>query len=118
VVRGVDGDHNDTLTVDFSGGLLLPGGIDFDGGIGGFDTLRIAGDHIANSLHTPANRSDGVVELGGTEIRYRNLEPIVDTGTASALIFTLPPAPWTSLFRTVAAAWRSCPARLSSPPVG
>jgi uncharacterized repeat protein (TIGR01451 family) len=91
VVRGVDGDHNDTLTVDFSGGLSLPGGIDFDGGIGGFDTLRIVGEQIANSLHTPTNRSDGAVELGGTEIRYRNLEPIVDTGTASSLIFNLPP---------------------------
>src|SRR5437868_12944575 len=40
VIRGVDGDHDDTLTIDMRG-LILPGSIDFDGGRGGFDTLRV-----------------------------------------------------------------------------
>ena len=79
IVRGVDGDHNDTLTVDFSGRLCLPGGIDFDGGTAGFDTLRIVGGSGTDSRHIPTNRSDGVVEVGATEIRYRNLEPVLDT---------------------------------------
>ena len=90
IVRGVDGDHNDTLTVDFSGGLYLPGGIDFDGGADGFDSLRIVGDNLADSHHRATNRSDGVVELGATEIRYRNLEPILDS-LSSSLTINLPP---------------------------
>ena len=90
MVRGVDGDHNDTLTVDFSGGLQLPGGVDFDGGTAGFDSLRIVGGSGANSRHMAANRSDGRIELGATEIRYRNLEPILDTVPAASFTFDAP----------------------------
>lgn len=89
-VRGVDGDHNDTLTVDFSGGLSLPGGIDFDGGTAGFDTLRIVGNERADVHDLPINRSDGVVQVGATEIRYRNLEPVTDTVPSGLFVFTLP----------------------------
>jgi len=90
IVRGVDGDHNDTLTVDFSGGLSLPGGIDFDGGTAGFDTLRIVGGNTKDSRYSPTNRSDGVVEVGATEIRYRNLEPVIDTAPALSYTINLP----------------------------
>ena len=90
IVRGVDGNHNDTLTVDFSGGLSLPGGIDFDGGRGGFDSLRITGHSRAASRHIPTNRSDGAIQLGTTEIRYRNLEPVIDTIPSPTLTINFP----------------------------
>ncbi|HUA61263.1 MAG TPA: DUF11 domain-containing protein [Verrucomicrobiae bacterium] len=89
-VRGVDGDHNDTLTVDFSDGLNLPGGIDFDGGAGGFDTLQIVGGNGLDVRHLAANRSDGSLQVGATEIRYRNLEPILDTVPSASFTFNLP----------------------------
>ncbi len=89
-VRGLDGDHNDTLTVDFSGGLLLPGGIDFDGGTAGFDTLRVRGNKRADVRDLPSSRSDGVLQVGATEIRYRNLEPVTDTVPSASFTFNLP----------------------------
>ena len=112
IVRGVDGDHNDTLTVDDSGGLSLSGGIDYDGGNGGFDTLRIRGVGRSDVRHTATNGSDGVVELGATEIRYRNLEPVSDS-VAGALTFNLPAGTVVRFFRTTAAAARRWSARLA-----
>ena len=91
VVRGVDGDHNDTLTVDFSGGLSLPGGIDFDGGIGGFDTLRIVGGSASAGRYSATNHSDGQIDVDGTEVRYRNLEPIINTVPVGNFTFNMPP---------------------------
>src|SRR5450432_3621675 len=48
-IKGADGETNDTLTVDFSGGMFsVPAGIHYDGGVGGFDTLVIAGGAAMN----------------------------------------------------------------------
>jgi hypothetical protein len=85
-IEGADGDTNDTLTVDFSGGLFsLPDGIRFDGGVGGYDTLVLTGGTFALEVHEPKNQNDGVITLDGMRIVYSNIEPVTDTGFASTL---------------------------------
>ena len=85
VVRGADGAHDDTLTVDVTG-LALPDGIDYDGGAGGFDTLVIHGGATqARQTATQLSKTDGILDLGGLQLRYTNLEPITDTTSAVAL---------------------------------
>ncbi|PYS78376.1 MAG: hypothetical protein DMF66_06615, partial [Acidobacteria bacterium] len=60
VVRGADGETNDTLTVDFGGGVFsVPEGISYDGGAGGFDTLAIAGGTATDERYQVNNASDG-----------------------------------------------------------
>jgi Tol biopolymer transport system component len=75
---------DDTLTVDFSGGNPIPaGGLSFDGGEGGFDSLAITGGAFHTSTFTYVNASDGSIALDvdgdGTmvsTITYVSLEPI------------------------------------------
>lgn len=67
----------DTLVVDFSGGrFALPDGLRYDGGVGAYDTLVIRGGAGSGAVHDPAV---GRVRIGGVDIRYSNLEPVVDT---------------------------------------
>jgi hypothetical protein len=49
VVTGRSGPSEDMLTVDFGGGrFALPGGVRFDGGRGGFDSLALRGGRFAS----------------------------------------------------------------------
>jgi hypothetical protein len=76
---------DDTLTIDFSGGNPIPaGGLSFDGGAGGFDSLEITGGAFHTSTFTYVNASDGSIALDvdgeGTTvstISYVGLEPIL-----------------------------------------
>jgi hypothetical protein len=76
---------NDTLTIDFSGGNPIPaGGIQFDGGTGGFDSLQITGGSFHTSTFTYVNASDGSIALDGdgdgttvSTISYTGLAPIL-----------------------------------------
>ena len=78
-VQGADGETNDMLTVDFSGGpFSLPAGIRYDGGVGGYDTLVITGGTSAYEIYDPKNQNDGVITLDGLRIIYSNIEPITD----------------------------------------
>jgi uncharacterized repeat protein (TIGR01451 family) len=83
VIRGASGDRDDQLIVDLSGRLSLPGGIDYDGGADGWDTLVLQGGAVREERITQLNRHDGVVEVDGLMIRYTNLEPITDVAPAS-----------------------------------
>ncbi|PYS85384.1 MAG: hypothetical protein DMF67_01605 [Acidobacteria bacterium] len=93
VVRGADGETNDTLTVDFGGGVFsVPEGISYDGGAGGFDTLAIAGGTATDERYQVNNASDGVITLDEARIYYSNIEPINDTVPAATLTFNATPA--------------------------
>ena len=86
VIAGAAGDHRDTLTLDLSQNLSLAGGIDFDGGAGGWrDALEIRGGHVRNQRITQLTPHDGIIDLDGLILRYTNLEPIVDTAPAASL---------------------------------
>jgi hypothetical protein len=82
-IRGAAGPHDDTLTIDLSAALSLPGGIDYDGGSGGWDTLVLTGGTVRHERLTQLSPSSGVFELDGLEIRYTNLEPVTDTVPAA-----------------------------------
>ncbi|HWS73191.1 MAG TPA: hypothetical protein VN605_13830, partial [Thermoanaerobaculia bacterium] len=88
VVRGASGAHNDTLTVDLSAGLRLPGGIDYDGGAGGWDTLVLRGDGGEAQRVRQLSSSAGIIDAGGVTIRYDNLEPLTDIAVATNYLFT------------------------------
>lgn len=82
VIQGAGGRHDDTLTVDLTNPLSLPGGINYDGGAGGWDTLNLSGGSFQNERLTQLTPHDGIFDLDGLIIRYTNLEPLSDTGAA------------------------------------
>jgi hypothetical protein len=93
VICGADGETNDTLTVDFGGGMFsVPEGISYDGGAGGFDTLAIAGGAAAVERYDVKNTSDGVIALDSTQIFYSNIEPVNDTTPAATFTINATPA--------------------------
>ncbi|MFY9555523.1 MAG: HYR domain-containing protein, partial [Blastocatellia bacterium] len=94
VIKGVDGAVNDTLTVDLTGGpLSLPGGIHFDGGKDGFDTLVVKSNKvntIVSSFLPDQDGHRGSISYDGVVIDYSGLEPITLAGNAADLIINLP----------------------------
>jgi uncharacterized repeat protein (TIGR01451 family) len=84
VIAGATGDRRDTLTLDLTEGITLAGGIDFDGGAGGWDSLVLRGGRVRNQRMTQLTPHDGVVDLDGLILRYTNLEPITDTLAAAS----------------------------------
>jgi len=82
-IRGADGD-DDALTVDLRQRLTLPGGIDYDGGRNGWDTLIVSGGRAKREAITQLTPHDGSVDVDGLVIRYVNLEPVVDTVPAAS----------------------------------
>ena len=90
-ITGRDGD-DDELIIDYSGGDPLPaGGVSYEGGAGGNDTLTITGGAFAAVTHACGNANDGAVGLDGKVITYTGLEPVDMTGsTATDFIFNLP----------------------------
>jgi len=92
VVYGSAGD--DTLTIDFSNGNPIPsGGVTFDGGdqtTREGDALVLRGGSFRKVTYDYANAHDGSVILDGSLVRYRGLEPIMNTGTVSDVVFNLP----------------------------
>ncbi|MCX7420895.1 MAG: cadherin domain-containing protein, partial [Planctomycetia bacterium] len=97
------GGGDDTLTIDFAGGNPIPsGGLIFNGGTGGHDTLNLihVGSLFDTQVFSYANRNDGTVALinggaggiaGGTTstVIYTGLEPISIDGTPTSIIFNL-----------------------------
>jgi subtilisin-like proprotein convertase family protein len=88
---------NDTLTVDFGNGAPLPsGGLSFDGGTG-FDTLEVVNynvdtltvNHDASPVGGPFSGTVHV-GLGAPQISFSNIEPLVNAGTAAAIVYNLP----------------------------
>jgi uncharacterized repeat protein (TIGR01451 family) len=88
VIRGAGGAHDDTLTVDVSDRLRLAGGIDYDGGAGGFDTLVLTGGSREAQKVTQLSPNAGTIDVAGITIRYDDLEPLTDTSAAVNFFFT------------------------------
>jgi len=83
---------DDTITVDFSAGNPIPfGGLAYDGGAETTpdgDVLILQNGIFATVTHALASASTGGVDLDGSAITYTGLEPITDTLTVGARIFT------------------------------
>lgn len=90
LINGAAGEVDDTLTVDFSGGLItVRDGINYDGGAGGFDSLVLHTGQAPQTTHTPTGAMSGALDVGGVQLAYANLEPVTVTGDGSnAFIFT------------------------------
>ncbi len=90
VISSASGD--DTVTIDFTNGNPIPaGGIEFNGGTAGNDTLRVMNGSTSSVVHNFTNGSDGSVVLGGSlsgTITYTGLEPIIDNLTVADRVFT------------------------------
>jgi VCBS repeat-containing protein len=100
VINGEDG-QDDALTVDFGfGGFFsLEDGIEFNGGAGGIDLLRVVGGEFDSVTHTATSsgpgRSGSLAYDDGTHavlaIGYTDLEPIDLTGSGiTSLVIDLP----------------------------
>lgn len=83
VIHGAAGEHDDTLTIDLTQPITLAGGIDYDGGAAGWDELVLQGGFARDQKITQLTPHDGVLDIDGLVIRYRNLEPITDTVAAA-----------------------------------
>jgi Ca2+-binding RTX toxin-like protein len=81
----------DRLTIDFSGGSPLVGTFDFDGGVGGMDSLTLTSGMFDSIVHNFASSSSGSVDLidslGTNSISYVGLEPIFDSLDATDRVF-------------------------------
>ena len=76
--------EDDALTVDFSGGDPIPsGGVSYEGGEGGNDSLVLTGGSPTDMIYSFSNESDGSVQVDGSTITYTGLEPINSTITAA-----------------------------------
>ncbi|MBW2623244.1 MAG: LEPR-XLL domain-containing protein, partial [Deltaproteobacteria bacterium] len=88
IIQGVD-DQDDTLTVDFTGGLI-EAPITFHGGAGGFDSLIIEGGSFNGSIYVAAGPDSGTITLDSLVISYTGLEPITDNNTVDDRVFNGP----------------------------
>ncbi|MDA0920986.1 MAG: hypothetical protein O2945_18095 [Planctomycetota bacterium] len=103
-INGGDND-NDVISINFANGNPVPpvnplitssGGITINGGAGGNDTVTL--DNVGSSFTTHTydytNANDGTITLNDgtsdTTINFTGLEPIVNDGTATDIIFNLP----------------------------
>ena len=103
-INGGDND-NDVISINFANGNPVPpvnplitqsGGITINGGAGGNDTVTLDNVGASFTTHTYdyTNANDGTITLNDgtndTTINYTGLEPIVNDGTATDIIFNLP----------------------------
>jgi hypothetical protein len=86
VILGPDSQDN-ALTIDFSGGNPIPvGGVSYDGGAGGHDTLALAGGSFARITFSFTGPGSGTIGLDGSTITYSGLEPISMTTAVVNLV--------------------------------
>jgi len=82
-ITGRDSEY-DTLTVDFSDGDPVPtGGVSYEGGTGGHDTLALTGGSFTTTTYNFTNANAGSIDLDGSVITYTGLEPIRSTINAT-----------------------------------
>ena len=87
IIHGVD-DLNDTLTIDFNGGIIeVP--ITFHGGDAGFDTLILEGGQFSRAVYGASGPDAGWITLDNVVIYYFGLEPVVDLTTNDDRIFNI-----------------------------
>ncbi|MEQ8852748.1 hypothetical protein, partial [Gimesia sp.] len=86
VINGED-NQDDTLTIDMTGiDHTTPLQIEFNGGVGGFDTLELVGGTLNSVEYFFTNANDGRIQLNGSGtnfITYTGLEPISSTINAT-----------------------------------
>jgi len=92
LVNGANGHIDNTLTVDLGGGpIALPGGLRYDGGHGGFNTLTITGGRVGRERSVPSGPHSGLLGLDGIVIHYADIAPINDTTPAVSYEFNAGP---------------------------
>ena len=91
------GDGDDTLTLDFASGLIIPAaGLTFNGGTGGNDSLVLNNTNaqFTSAVFNSTNANDGSVDLTGASTRkitYTGLDPITVNGPLTDITFNLTP---------------------------
>ena len=86
VIAGADLE-DDTLTIDLSGGTPIPaGGVRYEGGAEGFDTISITGGNPKRISHQPINANDGNIIIDGLTIHYSGLEPITNFAPPASMV--------------------------------
>jgi CSLREA domain-containing protein len=89
---------SDSLTLALGGGNFFPpGGVAYHGGdptTGPGDKLFITGGSQGTVTYHYTNANDGSIAMSNVgTVTYSGLEPIINTGTATDVIFELPPGP-------------------------
>jgi hypothetical protein len=86
-VNGLTG--RDVLTIDFGFGDVIPvDGINYDGGSGGPDTLRLDHGSFNTVTYNATGPGAGTVDFGGGDVvSFENLAPVVDTTAATHRVF-------------------------------
>ncbi len=84
---------NDTLTVDYANGNPIPpGGIRYDGGVGGNDDLVVQGGSGFSSLvYSMTAVGGGMLNLGGSIVSFSNLEPVTVTSAVGSVTINVDP---------------------------
>ncbi|MEZ6091000.1 MAG: DUF11 domain-containing protein [Pirellulaceae bacterium] len=77
---------NDQLSIDRTGGDL-PNQVDYDGGVGGTDTLAVLNGTATTLTFNFVSESDGSVDIDGNVINYVGLEPVMSTITPMNVVF-------------------------------
>jgi hypothetical protein len=87
-INGASGDLDDTLTLDFDGGLIaVSNGIQFDGGLNGFDTLVLRGGSVVEQIYRNTGPTSGAISLDGLIVSFSNLEPVIDSTPAASVSY-------------------------------
>ena len=102
IINAEDGE-DDTLVIDFGGGLWYPANrIQFNGNLGGNDALEISGGNFTDIVTAYRNANDGTVNLNsyleGFEVQYgvefTGLSPVlINVGSVDNAVFKLPLGP-------------------------
>ncbi len=89
LINGASGDDSLTLDLSVLSGLNIDRVV-FDG-LAGFDTLTVTGGSFGAATIDLTNPTDGRIQLDGTTIDFRGLEPVDLTGTtATDVVLNLP----------------------------
>jgi len=77
---------DDLLTVDMTRPFTIPGGVEYDGGHGWFDTLQIKGNNFQSTNYSAQGPDSGTIQLDAQLITYFGLEPIVNQANPAAVV--------------------------------
>ena len=88
VFQGQD-DVDNTLSLNLddlprnADGSLVINTVVYNGGAGGYDTLRVTGGTFDKEIYTPTGRDSGVIQYDDFNIVFTGLEPVETYGTAN-----------------------------------
>ena len=82
------GSGQDTLQLDFSGGVPIPsGGLSFTGG-GASNRLVLENANVFNDIYNTTDATSGTISINGGNITYANIGGITDSTTAFLFSFS------------------------------